>query len=155
MIRGIHHTSFSTRNLDEMLHFYRDLLGFQQVMSMNWEGNQAVDNIVGLPNSAGRHAFLSAGNLLLEFFEYSQPAGKPGDPEERACDTGVKHVCLDVVGIEDEYERLKKAGVRFNCQPQTIGDVVKSTYGRDPDGNIFELQEVIAAPGKFPMPRIA
>ena len=26
-----------------------------------------------------------------------------------------------------------------------IGGVVRTTYGRDPDGNIFELQEVIAA----------
>jgi hypothetical protein len=30
---------------------------------------------------------------------------------------------------------------RFTRSPQTVG-LFRSTYGRDPDGNIFELQEV-------------
>ena len=44
--------------------------------------------------------------------------------------------------LNAEYERLKKAGVEFHTEPQIVG-VFRATYGRDPDGNIFELQEVM------------
>jgi hypothetical protein len=32
--------------------------------------------------------------------------------------------------------------MRFHCQPQFMGDIA-TTYGRDPDGNVIELQEVL------------
>ena len=51
-------------------------------------------------------------------------------------------MAFDVIDIFSEYERLKKAGVPFHTEPQTVG-LFRSTYGRDPDGNIFELQEVL------------
>jgi extradiol dioxygenase family protein len=46
-----------------------------------------------------------------------------------------------------EYERLERAGVAFHCPPQSLvdeklGESVLVTYGRDPDGNIFELMQV-------------
>ena len=50
---------------------------------------------------------------------------------------------LDVTNIEDEYERLLKNGVKFHSPPQDFGEV-KATYGRDIDGNVFEIQEIIA-----------
>jgi predicted enzyme related to lactoylglutathione lyase len=70
------------------------------------------------------------------------PKGKENDPKRPACDAGVTHVAFDVVDIFAEYERLKKAGVEFHTEPQIVG-VFRATYGRDPDGNIFELQEVM------------
>ena len=42
----------------------------------------------------------------------------------------------------DEYDRLLKNGVEFHSPPQNFGQV-KATYGRDCDGNVFELQEII------------
>ncbi len=45
--------------------------------------------------------------------------------------------------LDAEYERLKAAGMRFHCPPQAIGIDVRTTYGRDPDGNVIELQEVL------------
>jgi extradiol dioxygenase family protein len=48
---------------------------------------------------------------------------------------------LDVLDIDFEYERLKRAGMEFHCPPQFEGEV-RTTYGRDPDGNVIEIQEV-------------
>jgi hypothetical protein len=36
-----------------------------------------------------------------------------------------------------------KNGAVFHCPPQDFGGAVKATYGRDPDGNVFELQQII------------
>ena len=49
---------------------------------------------------------------------------------------------LDVTDIEKEYNRLLDNGVEFHSAPKDFGQV-KATYGRDCDGNIFEIQEII------------
>ena len=146
MIRGVHHTSFSTNNFDRLLHFYRDLIGLEFVASYDWgqdsEDIVKLDKIVGLKASATRTALLRAGNTHIEIFQYLSPKGKNPAGERPACDVGLTHVAFDVVDIDKEYERLKAAGVTFHTPPQHVG-TFKATYGRDPDGNIFELQEVL------------
>lgn len=143
MIRGIHHTAISTKDMDRALRFYRDLLGFEVVMEFDWPtGTEFADSITGLKDSAARAAMLKAGNAHIEIFEYSSPVPKEGDPGRPVCDHGITHFCVDVVDIEAEYERLKAAGMIFHCPPLDLG-AAKATYGRDPDGNVVELQEVL------------
>ncbi len=144
MIRGIHHTAISTGNLDRAVHFYRDLLGLKVLFEFGWpEGTEPADRITGLKDSAARAVMLGAGNAIIELFEYRSPAPRVQDPARPVCDHGITHICLDVVDLESEYERLKAAGMRFHCPPQNIGMGLKTTYGRDPDGNVIELQELL------------
>ena len=152
MIRGIHHTSLSTCDADRLLHFYRDLLGLEQLWDMTWEsGSQpGLDKVVGMENTGGRNISLKAGNSYIEIFQYTNP--QPRESSSRpACDAGIRHICFDVTDIQAEYERLAAAGVTFHCEPQRLMGVM-STYGRDPDGNIFELQEILP---ESPVPRIS
>jgi predicted enzyme related to lactoylglutathione lyase len=51
-------------------------------------------------------------------------------------------LCFDVDDVEAEYQRLLAAGVRFHTPPQDFGSA-RATYGRDPDGNVFELQQLM------------
>ncbi len=143
MIRGIHHAAISTGDLDRALKFYRDLLGFEVAIEFEWpKGTEFADSITGLKDSAARTAMLKAGNMMIEIFEYSSPTPKEGNPGRPVCDHGITHICVDVVDIDGEYERLKAAGMAFHCPPQDLG-IAKATYGRDPDGNVVELQEVL------------
>ncbi len=144
MIRGIHHTSISTGDLERALRFYRDLLGFQEMHSIAWDiGSEVVDKIVGLKDSSARLVFLKAGNAFIELFQYQTPEPEPGDPKRPVCNHGITHICLDVVDVDAEYERLKAAGMVFHCPPQDVEDgTIRTTYGRDPDGNVIELQEI-------------
>ncbi len=59
------------------------------------------------------------------------------------CHSSISYICLDVVDIYAEYERLKAAGMYFNNPPQAVL-FLKTTYGCDLDGNIVELQEILA-----------
>ena len=150
MIRGIHHTAVSTGNLERALAFYRDLLGFEVVLEAGWpSGTEVADKITGLKDSAARWVMLKAGNAMIEVFEYQSPPPKPGDPDRPVCDHGLTHICLDVTDLDAEYERLKAAGMKFHCPPQDLGGVLRTTYGRDPDGNVIELQEVLQPDGPF------
>jgi catechol 2,3-dioxygenase-like lactoylglutathione lyase family enzyme len=142
MIRGIHHASITTANLDRLVRFYCDLLGFEVALDFEWGvGNEAADRIYGLKDSAVRMAMLKTGNAFLELFEFANPVGKPGDPARPVCDQGYTHICIAVTDIEAEFARLSAAGMHFNCPPQHLPGLCKATYGRDPDGNIVELME--------------
>ncbi|GIW41373.1 MAG: hypothetical protein KatS3mg076_1950 [Candidatus Binatia bacterium] len=144
MIRGVHHTAISTPNLERALAFYRDLLGFRVVFEFAWkQGTQVADEITGLENSAARAVMLSAGNTVIELFEYESPRPRESDPRRPVCDHGITHICLDVKDLDAEYERLEAAGMVFHCPPKDIGMGLRTTYGRDPDGNVIELQEIL------------
>jgi glyoxylase I family protein len=146
MIRGIHHTSISTQDFERLVAFYRDVVGLELVASYGWDRTspdaENLDKIVGLKGSSTESALFRIGNTHLEIFRYVTPVGKQPIPDRPACDAGLTHVAFDVIDIFAEYDRLRKAGVPFHTEPQTVG-LFRSTYGRDPDGNIFELQEVL------------
>jgi catechol 2,3-dioxygenase-like lactoylglutathione lyase family enzyme len=76
----------------------------------------------------------------MEMFQYSAPAPtstRPLDPNDR----GYTHMCVDVTEIEKEYERLKGLGMTFGSPvPLDMGHV-KTVYGRDPEGNVIEIQQ--------------
>lgn len=139
MIRGIHHIAMHTQNFDRMLAFYRDVLGFEVLSEFAWADNPLIDSAIGVEKSAARTAMMRAGNCHIELFSYSSPAPRGGGPL-RPSDHGYTHICLDVTGIEAEYERLQAAGMRFCRTPVDFGEV-KAVYGQDPDGNVIEIQE--------------
>lgn len=153
MIRGIHHVAIATHHIDEMLDFYRDLLDFEVVADYTWQqGNAIADQITALRGSAARHIMLVKGNAYFELFHFESPEMAPGDPQRRVCDPGFTHFCLDVVDLNTEYERLLAHGMRFHCPPVTVVPGVRTTYGRDPDGNVVELQEVLTADHRIALP---
>ena len=146
MITGVHHIAISTGDVDRALSFYRDLLGFELVYDQAWpQGTQVADNITGLRGSSARQLILRGGNLYVEMFDYASPRPRPADPLRPVCDHGITHLCLDVDDLDAEYSRLVAAGVTFHAPPQDLGGGVRTTYARDPDGNVVELQELAPA----------
>jgi catechol 2,3-dioxygenase-like lactoylglutathione lyase family enzyme len=143
MIHGIHHTAISTGDMARALRFYRDLLGFKEVFSTSWEvGTESVDQLVGLRDSSAQVVMLQAGNTCIELFQYATPSPKPGEENRPVCDHGITHLCLQVSDVDAEYGRLLAAGMRFHCPPLGRSGL-RVTYGRDPDGNVVELLEVL------------
>jgi len=124
-----------------MIRFYREAFGFEVVGEpFSWENSDFIDRIVDVKNSAARGAMLRAGTCYLEMFQYSAP-----QPDVTTAlnpqDKGYTHFCVDATDIKYEYERLKGLGMTFS-QPEPIDmGHVSSIYGRDPEGNLIELQQ--------------
>jgi glyoxylase I family protein len=144
MINGVHHISFSVSNLEGMLGFYRDLLGLPLIRGSTVEKTpESFQKVVGMKDAAYRHAWLRGGNVVIEFFHYTHVVGQPVRVSP-ACDAGIRHICFDVSDVHLEYERLNAAGVEFLSEPQYLAAVeLWAVYGRDPEGNIFELQQIL------------
>lgn len=142
MIRGIHHAAISVPDLNKAMTFYCDLLGFEKILKFKWAvGSESSDKVNGLTDTAVKAVIIKKGNACLELFQYSSPEPKPGAIDRPVCDHGITHICLDVTDIEAEYERLKSLGMVFHCPPQS-NESISVTYGRDPFGNVVELQEI-------------
>lgn len=142
MITGVHHLAIHCRDLDRMRKFYEEAFGFELVgEEFAWEkGQDVLDTLIDVPGSAARGCMMRAGACYVEMFEFQAPEGetRPRDP----FDKGYTHMCIDVGSdIEGEYERLKKLGMTFGADAPIDMGHVKSVYGRDPEGNVIELQQ--------------
>lgn len=148
MIAGVHHLAISTHDLDRFIDHYQRWYGFEPVANGGWTSdNERIGQMVQLPGSAARYAMLRLGSFYLEVFQYDEPRGQRF--ERRMCDPGLIHLCLYVEDIEAEYARLCELGMEFHCPPGGSGTML-ATYGRDCDGNVVELLQVIAPDHPFP-----
>jgi len=143
MIKRLEHVGLSVVNLERSIRFYRDLLGMDVVVTEEQFEGPLFRQILGLPTATGRVALVKRGEVEFELFEFSQPVPKRADLHRPVSDNGITHFCLVVSDIDGLYQRLRRAGVHFHCPPLDFGSA-KATYGRDPDGNVFELVENIA-----------
>jgi catechol 2,3-dioxygenase-like lactoylglutathione lyase family enzyme len=145
MIRGIHHFAVHVRDLERMSNFYKEAFGFQDTgQASSWSDSPVVDEIIDVRNSAARTTMLSAGNCYVELFQFSAPP--PGSTTAlRPYDHGYTHFCVDVTDIGAEIERLTKLGMNFDRPhgPAKAVDAgtVLTVYGRDPEGNVIEIQQ--------------
>jgi glyoxylase I family protein len=141
MVRGIHHVSIHVRDLGRMLRFYREAFGFEIVgREFSWRANAAFDRVLDVEGSAARGAMLRAGNCYFEVFQFEAPEPVCTRPL-RPFDKGYTHFCVDVTDIETECLRLQALGMTFGDRSPVDVDQVKTLYGRDPEGNIIEIQQ--------------
>jgi len=150
MINGVHHSSISTGNLDRLIAFYGDLLGGEVVVDVSLEGDD-IDAVTALKGVKTRAVMVQFNNLHVELFEYAAPTPAPHVPNRPVNNHGLTHLCFDVTDVQAEYGRLLAAGVEFHTPPVNLGPNVITTYGRDPDGNVVEFQEILSDRGKMVM----
>jgi methylmalonyl-CoA/ethylmalonyl-CoA epimerase len=94
----IAHIGIAVRAIDEMLPFYRDLLGLDEHPLENSDG--------------ARIAGLAAGSQLVELLEPSAP----DSPIARFLDRrgpGIHHICFVVPDLDDTLARCLDRGIRL------------------------------------------
>ena len=100
------------------------------------------EEILALEGVRGRMCVVRKGALQLELFEFDRPRPASKDANYAVSDRGISHFGIEVDDIDATYERLTAAGVRFHCPVKTFPRGVRATYGRDMDGNVFELVQM-------------
>jgi len=147
MIRGVHHLAISTPDLDRLVACYTGWFGFERAGGGSWQaGNERIDRMLQLEGTSARYAFLRLGNLYIEAFQFAAPPGEVVHP--RMSDKGLTHLCLYCDDVVAEYERLSTLGMQFHCPPGGSG-ATRATYGRDCDGNVVELLQIVDAACPF------
>lgn len=140
--RGIHHIAISVPSLGEARSFYVEKLGFELTDESHFPPSPEADQVLSLKNADSHVLMLKAGNLFLEIFEFHNP--EPRRQSNRAvCDHGYTHLAFEVEDIQEAYSYLESAGVQWHHTPVEAGEGYMMTYGRDPFGNVIEIQQLV------------
>lgn len=143
MILGVNHLALSVPDMDRALAFYCDQLGFNKLSDAGWPaGTESADRILAVKGTAARVVHVGTENLLLELFQFASCEPAVQDPQRPVIDHGYTHMCLAVTDLDAEYARLSAAGMEFHSTPEDVAPGVRTVYGRDPFGNVVELEEV-------------
>ena len=145
MILGVNHVAISVPDMEKALAFYRDLLGFEKAFEFSWDEKSdltgAAEKILAVKGTAADVIVLRTSNVLIELFQFKAGGPKAQDPDRPVIDHGFTHLCFAVKDLDKEYDRLKAAGMKFHCPPTQVVEGVRTVYGRDPFGNVIELEE--------------
>ena len=130
---SFHHIGISVPNLEESIAWYKEKLGFEEVMRMN-QGETIKNMIIG---------HIRRGNCYIELFQVAGAKPLPEyrrDPNADLMVHGLKHFGLQVSDVHAAVEELKAKGVEIAMGPiDTPG--VAFVFIRDNSGNTFELIE--------------
>ena len=139
----VRHIGITVSNLDKMLDFYRDLLGFAD-SKIALESGDYIDNFSNLSGVEVTTAKLSNsfGDVIIELLKYH--SHETSSTVRQINDGGISHFAITVDNIEDVYSRLFEKGIHFNCKPQKSPDGgALVTFCRDPEDNLIEVVEVL------------
>ena len=130
MIRQLAHLNFVTNDLSRIIDFYVNKLGLSVKFTLDNDKGQPFGYYFGCGNTT-----------FLEFFDQAMAAAVwGGKVEELNIGTRYRHFCLEVTGLDEYCETLKKRGVQVS--PIAMGmDNSHQAWIADPDGNAIELME--------------
>ena len=127
MLKGLSGATIWTEDINNLLPFYRDVLG----LKIAYEP----PGFVGFGERAERGGYVGA---YLGIGTHSEVKGKPSDPYRHM-------VGIESDDVDSDFERLTAAGVQFIEPPTDYGTLRIATL-RDPEGNIVQLLQPIAGP---------
>jgi catechol 2,3-dioxygenase-like lactoylglutathione lyase family enzyme len=139
-VLSFNHTAFTVSDLDAVIPFFRDLLGFELTSRAPRDG-RLIARMTAIAGVDIEIAYVNGPGHRIELIEYKAP-----DDREvvvpRLCDSGAAHVALNVTGIED----LVAASPAFGLS--AVGEIIeidagpnkgsKVVYLRGPDGITVE-----------------
>jgi catechol 2,3-dioxygenase-like lactoylglutathione lyase family enzyme len=149
-IVGADHTSFTVRDMQQSLAFYRDQLGFEMLNERPEVTNPYFRAVVGIPDLIAHVAYMRIPGTehRLELIEYRHPRGTPQDTTPN--NPGSSHIAYLVDDLPAMFEKLKAAGATFISEPVHLNEGPNkggyALYMRDPNGIIIELFQ--RAPGR-------
>ena len=139
--RGVHHLAISVPSLDKAKVFYLEVLGFSLADEISFGPDQQTDQVLGLTKAHCKSILVNAGNIFLEIFEFDASEAVRPD-SRRLSEYGYTHFALDVQDIQVAYGYLADAGVVWHHEPVDTGGGYWMAYGRDPFGNVIEIQQL-------------
>lgn len=145
MIKTVRHVGIVVKKINEILPFYRDLLGLKLV-KMAHEPEVFASGLLGLSHCQLITVKLAAddGETLIELLEFaSHPGNHAADAELTR--PGITHIAFTVRNLDELYQKLILAGITFVSPPSKSPDgFAKVAFCRDPAGNYLELVEALS-----------
>ena len=136
------HVGLTVGDLDRMIAFFTDMLGFELKMRMRPFDASAVAGIIGIEEAIVEEiAYLGDGDTVFELLQYRAPA--PTRSTLRPCDPGYMHWLIEVDDLAAAIGRAAGYGFLPVREPYRIAagpNIGKAgTYLRHSDGFSLEI----------------
>ena len=127
IIKGIEHVSISVSDIDKATKFYRDILGFKHLETVEDGPKDLV-------------YFDIAGKSRLELFYSRGEALKPIIPESEHEPLGYVHLAFMVDDVDSWAKHFEKHNVPIVFGPIDLPQLsMRVCLFEDPDGNVLEI----------------
>ena len=125
-LAGIGHVALKVADIGRSLEFYRDRLGFAEMMHLN--------------NDDGSLWLVYLRITDTQFLELFPDGQGDRAPDRDA--TAVNHFCLECDDLDVTAARLRDAGVKLTVEPKMGLDGNRQCWIEDPDGNRIEFMQM-------------
>jgi catechol 2,3-dioxygenase-like lactoylglutathione lyase family enzyme len=141
LVKGLNHTSYTVYDLDRILSFFTEGLGFP-LLNKGPRDPVSIEKITGVQGADVIVAFVQAPGHRIELFHYLTPNDRRRH-DIRPSDQGFSHLAFDVTDID----KVVEVGRRFGFQPVYEPLYVNkgpntgqyAAYLREPDGLTVEV----------------
>lgn len=127
-IKGFNHIAINTRDFEQSLRFYRDILGFKQLDTVKTEHFSST-NLVG------------PGGSVIELIDmYEKPLKIQVDHDS----VGVAHIAIDVIDVEAHEKELRRLNVKIQSPSTELKEFnTRVVKFNDPNGIEIAFREDI------------
>ena len=125
-LSGIGHVALKVADIGRSLEFYRDRLGFAEMMRLN--------------NDDGSLWLVYLRITDTQFIELFTGGQGLRAPSHEA--TAINHFCLETADLDVTAARLRDAGVKLTVEPKMGLDGNRQCWVEDPDGNRIEFMQM-------------
>jgi catechol 2,3-dioxygenase-like lactoylglutathione lyase family enzyme len=128
-------------DMDQTLHIYRDVLGFQTLAPTAWDGTKLMMDTAGTPGAQFRRssATIPGTSVMMAFMEFKDVHREP--LHTRIQDPGTAILQVGVRDIDATVKALKAAGLSViskNGEP-VVNGTARFCMMRDPNNLYLEL----------------
>lgn len=135
------HVALVTRAMDRAIAFYSSLFGTDLNSRGRFGPGPQFDRMGGLIDAELEGAWLPAGNLQLELWQFHAPPS-PAEPKLRQpLDPGFSSICLESDDLDADLARLVELGGTMRSA-RLENDHSRSVLASDPEGNLIQLLEL-------------
>lgn len=145
-VSAVDSIAVTVSDLDRSLAFYRDVLGFKLVGTIEDRQGDEWEHVYGVFGAHLRVATLQLGGERLQLEQFLAPTGRPVPADSRSNDRWFQHVALIVSDMDKAYAWLRSNGVAHaSTSPQTLpqwnpnAGGISAFYFRDPDQHPLEI----------------
>jgi lactoylglutathione lyase len=125
-LSGIGHVALKVADINRSLAFYRDRLGFREMIHLDREDGSLWLIYLRITDTQ-----------YLELFPGGEGVRAPG-PDT----TAVNHFCLECDDLDATANALRAAGVPLTVEPKLGLDGNRQCWIEDPDGNRIEFMQM-------------
>ncbi|MEM8772247.1 MAG: VOC family protein [Pseudomonadota bacterium] len=134
------HIAVTTPDIERMLAFYSDVIGYGPRRRTAQENHPKIDAIADIDNAKIKGGWFALRNMELEVWTYERPETPSREEPAMLDGLGYNSIAFEVDDLDAEMIRLREEGLDFTGEPAEEAGW-RVAYAYDPDGNLISFQE--------------